>query len=127
MDTFPIANLGHDHLLSCLMVDTEVTIFTKVSVTWEKTGQRGFVYRYLHGGPYLQDQSPEFEGRVHLFPDVLPSGNASLLLRSVRAEDDGVYTCTIDASSGGGKVNIQLRTAGTGGDGTAVFTFIEMR
>lgn len=112
-NAFPVANLGQDQLLSCQMVDTKETTFTKVSVTWEKTGMQGFVYRYLSGGPYLKDQNEEFRGRTQLFPAGLLSGNASLLLRSVRAEDEGVYTCTTDSSNGGGKVNIQLQTAGT--------------
>lgn len=110
---FPVANLGQDQLLSCQMVDTEESTFTKVSVTWEKAGMRGFVYRYLFGGPNLENQNPEFRGRTQLFPEALQNGNASLLLRSVRAEDEGVYTCTTDSSKGGGKVNIQLKTAGT--------------
>lgn len=116
-DTFPVANLGRDHVLGCQIVDTEEATYTRVSVTWEKTGMRGFVYRYLYGGPYLKDQNPQFEGRTQLFPDALLRGNASLLLRSVRAEDQGVYTCTIDVPTGGGKVNIQLRTAGTEREG----------
>lgn len=98
-------------------MDTDETSFKKVSVTWEKMGTRGFVYRYLYGGPYLKDQNPQFEGRVQLFPQVFAEGNASLLLRNVRAEDEGIYTCTIDSSKGGGLVNIALRTAGTDGDG----------
>lgn len=110
---FPVANLGQDQLLSCQMVGTEEGTFTKVSVTWEKAGMRGFVYRYLLGGPNLENQNPEFSGRTQLFPEALQNGNASLLLRSVRAEDEGVYTCTTDSSKGGGKVNIQLKTAGT--------------
>lgn len=110
---FPVGNLGQDQLLSCQMVDTSGTTFTKVSVTWEKIGMQGFVYRYMRGGPYLENQNEEFSGRTQLFPEVLPIGNASLLLRSVRTEDEGVYTCTTDSSTGGGKVNIQLKTAGT--------------
>lgn len=118
-NTFPVANLGWDHLLSCQIVDTKETTYTKVSVTWEKTGMQGFVYRYLYGGPYLKDQNPQFQERTQLFPDALLRGNASLLLRSVRAEDGGVYTCTVDSPTGGGKVNIQLRTAGTEREGLA--------
>lgn len=116
-NTFPVANLGRDHLLSCQIVDTEESTYTRVSVTWEKTGMQGFVYRYLYGGPYLKNQNPQFEERTQLFPDSLLRGNASLLLRSVRAEDEGVYTCTVDSPTGGGKVNIQLRTAGTEPEG----------
>lgn len=112
-NTFPVGNLGQDQLLSCQIVNTDVTTFTKVSVSWEKTGMKGFVYQYLNGGPHLNNQNPEFSGRTELFLDDLLRGNASLLLRSVRAEDEGVYTCTTDSSKGGGKVNIHLRIAGT--------------
>uniref|UniRef100_H3C8I1 Ig-like domain-containing protein n=1 Tax=Tetraodon nigroviridis TaxID=99883 RepID=H3C8I1_TETNG len=104
-------NLGQDQLLSCQLVNTVETTFTKVSVTWEKTGMQGFVYQYVNGGSSLGNQNKEFSGRTDIFPDELLKGNVSLLLRSARAEDEGVYTCSADSSKGGGKVNIHLRTA----------------
>lgn len=112
-NTFPVANLGQDQLLSCQLVNSVDTTFTKVSFTWEKMGTQGFVYRYLNGGPSLENQNQEFSGRTEIFPDTILLGNVSLLLRSVTAEDQGVYACTADSSKGGGKVNLQLRTAGT--------------
>lgn len=113
INMFPVTNLGGDELLSCsLRRKSDVSILSSVSVTWEKTGLKGFVYQYVDGAPNFSGQSPEFEGRTQLFPDVLVRGNASLLLRSVRRSDGGVYTCSIDSSDGGGKVSIQLRTAG---------------
>lgn len=113
LNTFPIANLGEDELLSCILHrKSNEDKIPDMSVTWEKMGQQGFVYRYKDGIPDLGDQNPEFQGRTHLFPDVLVTGNASLLLRNVRKGDEGVYTCSIHSSDGGGKINIRLMTAG---------------
>lgn len=75
-------------------------------------GLSGFVYQFEDGAPIFSGQSPEFEGRTEIFPDVLMRGNGSLLLRSVRRSDEGVYTCSIDSSDGSGIVNIHFKTAG---------------
>nr|XP_046260523.1 V-set domain-containing T-cell activation inhibitor 1 isoform X2 [Scatophagus argus] len=112
LSTFPIASLGGDALLSCyLRKKSEQATLSKVSVTWEKEGLEGLVYQYNNGAPDLGDQNSQFKGRTQLFPDVLVTGNASLLLRDVKQSDEGVYTCSISSSDGGGNVNIHLRTA----------------
>lgn len=109
----PVANISQDTLLSCLLRrrNDQQTI-TRVSITWEKKGQLGFVYQYKDGHPEFGNQNEAFQGRAEIFPSLLLEGNASLLLRNVRMTDEGVYTCSIDSSDGGGKINIQLRVAG---------------
>lgn len=100
-------------LLSCILLrKNDQEQITRVSVTWEKKGQQGFVYQYKNGNPEFSDQNEAFQGRVELFPSLLAGGNASLLLRNVRMTDEGLYTCIIDSSNGGGKINIELRAAG---------------
>ena len=113
-NTSPIANLGEDQLLSCnLNKEDQESKLTRVSVTWAKQELKGVVYHYEHGAADLKEQNSEFRGRTELFHDAFPDGNFSLLLRVVRQSDAGVYTCTVSSSGGGGKVNINLRTAGT--------------
>lgn len=112
-NTLPIANLGDDEFLSCyLPTSSEQGSIGQVSVTWTKTGLSGLVYQYENGAPDIGEQNSQFKGRAELFPDAVAVGNASLLLRDVRGSDAGEYTCSISSSAGGGKLNIQLRTAG---------------
>ncbi|XP_056146119.1 V-set domain-containing T-cell activation inhibitor 1 [Lampris incognitus] len=84
---------------------------SEVSITWEKEGLSGVVYKYRDGFADLDGQSRLFQGRTQLFTEAIASGNASLLLRSVRTLDSGTYSCTVQAPNGGGSVTIHLKTA----------------
>ncbi|XP_019715593.1 V-set domain-containing T-cell activation inhibitor 1 isoform X2 [Hippocampus comes] len=112
LNRLPVANLGKDYMLSCFLPpDSEQSTLQEVSVTWRKESLEGVVYRYEDGAESTSEQDSEYSGRVEIFRDVVPKGNASLLLRKVRRSDAGKYTCSLSHSGGSGKVNIILRTA----------------
>lgn len=112
-NTEPIVNIGKDELLSCyLNTETPEQRLNQVTVTWLKKDLNGVVYMYESGAPKLKDQAADFKGRTQVFSEAVTTGNASLLLRSVRKSDEGEYTCSLSSSRGGGTVKIYVRTAG---------------
>ncbi|CAL8240849.1 unnamed protein product [Merluccius merluccius] len=109
---FPVANLGEEVLLSCQLTPAETPqVMGDVAVTWTKANLSGVVYKYKDGAPQLADQNPQFSRRTSVFPNAVARGNGSLLMAAVRRGDDGVYTCSIDADTRAGSVDIHLRTA----------------
>ncbi|KAF7709352.1 V-set domain-containing T-cell activation inhibitor 1 isoform X1 [Silurus meridionalis] len=106
---FPVGNLGKDVMLGCKFQTKTGQISSSVSITWQKDGLTGVVYQFQNNAGHLQDQNPQFKNRVTLFPDVITTGNASLLLRTVRMEDEGVYRCSVTASGVTGSASIRLR------------------
>ncbi|XP_050924438.1 hemicentin-1 isoform X2 [Lates calcarifer] len=61
---------------------------------WKKDGQEVFIYDSGRTyGDGLSGQDKQFEGRVEHFPDLLKSGNASIVIRRTEVTDSGSYTC----------------------------------
>ncbi|XP_018545952.1 CD276 antigen isoform X6 [Lates calcarifer] len=61
---------------------------------WKKDGQEVFIYD--NGRTYgngMSGQDKQFEGRVEHFPNLLKSGNASIVIRPAKLADSGSYTC----------------------------------
>ncbi|XP_030643451.1 V-set domain-containing T-cell activation inhibitor 1 [Chanos chanos] len=112
-DLFPVGNLGQDVILHCRFNPSSGTgvKMNDVSITWEKKGLSGVVYQYKNGAAQLKDQNPLFTERTQLFTDFITLGNASLLLRSVRMEDAGVYQCSVSAPASRGTISVHLRVA----------------
>ena len=123
---FPVANLGEEVLLSCQLTPAESPqVMGDVAVAWTKANLSGVVYKYKDGAPQLADQNPQFSGRTSVFPNAVARGNGSLLMAAVRRADDGVYTCSIDADTGAGSVDIHLRIAGRSSPASSVMNTSE--
>ncbi|XP_026882399.2 V-set domain-containing T-cell activation inhibitor 1 [Electrophorus electricus] len=106
---FPVGNLGQDVVLDCtFQSNTGKGPAGNVLITWTKERLSGVVYQYQNNAPQLKDQNSQFQNRAQLFPDVIATGNASLLLRRVTMEDDGVYRCVVSAPGVSGTVRIHL-------------------
>ncbi|XP_051999052.1 V-set domain-containing T-cell activation inhibitor 1-like [Xyrauchen texanus] len=107
-----VGNLGQDVVLNCrFLTNSGNGQLDDVSITWLKDGLRGVVYEYKKKVAQLQGQNTQFKNRAQLFLDVIPTGNASLLLRSVRLEDEGVYRCSVNAPKISGTTTINLKVA----------------
>lgn len=109
---FPVGNLGQDVILDCKFQTKTSQVSSDISITWLKEGLTGVVYQYQNNADHLKEQNLQFKNRVKLFPDAITTGNASLLLKTVRLEDEGVYRCSVTASGVAGTVSIHLRVGG---------------
>ncbi|XP_036401459.1 V-set domain-containing T-cell activation inhibitor 1 [Megalops cyprinoides] len=112
-DPFPVGNIGEDIVLDCKFQPStaDVKRLDQVTITWEKDGLSGVVYRYQNRAAQLRDQNPQFRGRTRLFTDSIAAGNASLLLWNVGIRDAGMYRCSVSAPSGRGSISLTLRVA----------------
>lgn len=109
---YAVGNLGQDVILDCKFQTKNIQASSDVLITWQKEGLTGVVYQYQNNAGHLQEQNPNFKNKVKLFPDAIPTGNASLLIKTVSMEDKGVYHCSVTASGVSGTVSIYLSVGG---------------
>ncbi|XP_067829739.1 CD276 antigen isoform X2 [Heptranchias perlo] len=90
-----VAIFGEDVILNCsFTTDTNFSLFD-LSVIWHLTETRKVVHSYSHQQDLQADQADSFANRTELFLEELGKGNASLLLRHVKIEDEGSFTCFV--------------------------------
>lgn len=107
-----VGNLEEDVVLDCRFLSNSGNVqLSDVSITWLKDALSGVVYEFKNKAPKLQGQNTQFKNRAQLFSDSISTGNASLLLRNVKIEDDGVYRCTVNAPKVSGTTSVNLRVA----------------
>ncbi|XP_051761768.1 V-set domain-containing T-cell activation inhibitor 1 [Ctenopharyngodon idella] len=107
-----VGNLEEDVVLDCRFLSSSGNEqFSDVSITWLKDALSGVVYEYKNKAAQLQGQNEQFKNRAQLFSAAISTGNASLLLRNVKMEDEGVYRCTVNAPKVSGTTSINLRVA----------------
>ncbi|XP_067301086.1 V-set domain-containing T-cell activation inhibitor 1 [Pseudorasbora parva] len=107
-----VGNLEEDVVLDCRFLSNSGNVqLSDVSITWLKDALNGVVYEFKNKAAQLQGQNIQFKNRAQLFSDAISMGNASLLLRNVKMEDDGVYRCTVNAPKVSGTTSVNLRVA----------------
>ncbi|XP_062380775.1 CD276 antigen [Sardina pilchardus] len=92
-----VAMFGRDAVLNCSFEGERASSnLSELSVFWQLTDTKRAVHSFTAGEDQLADQSPTYANRTGLFGrEALASGNASLLLRKVRVDDEGSYTCFV--------------------------------
>ncbi|XP_061600105.1 NACHT, LRR and PYD domains-containing protein 3-like isoform X2 [Cololabis saira] len=77
------------------------TAHDDVIIHWiEETPPESRVHSYYHKQDQLGEQHQRFRGRTSLFKDQISRGNASLLLRGVKVQDQGRYLCDVSTVTG---------------------------
>uniref|UniRef100_A0A3Q3AV90 Ig-like domain-containing protein n=1 Tax=Kryptolebias marmoratus TaxID=37003 RepID=A0A3Q3AV90_KRYMA len=69
-----------------------------------------WVYSYYDSRVQLGHQDQRFNGRTSLFEDQISRGNASLLLRGVKVQDQGRYQCYTSTTMGDKESFINVKT-----------------
>ncbi|KAA0706186.1 hypothetical protein E1301_Tti023542 [Triplophysa tibetana] len=64
-------------------------------VEWSKSGLQKPVFVYEDGDIRPEVQHEDYHDRAHFISDGIKHGNFSLLLKNVREEDEGKYTCKV--------------------------------
>ncbi|KAM6897530.1 uncharacterized protein FYW49_018816 [Xenentodon cancila] len=103
---YNLQTLSFDTEVSCQVNKTCVlpcsfTVHDDVVIHWiQKTQPESRVHSYYHKQDQLGEQHQSFRRRTSLFEDQLSRGNASLLLRGVKVQDQGRYQCDVSTSVG---------------------------
>ncbi|XP_069486216.1 uncharacterized protein [Ambystoma mexicanum] len=85
--------LHGDVLLPCHGAYTGDFRLDCLVINWQRSDSDEVLHSYFNESDQPQYQAEEFKGRTQLFPAEFPKGNASLLLKNLRASDAGHYTC----------------------------------
>uniref|UniRef100_A0A674IWV6 Ig-like domain-containing protein n=1 Tax=Terrapene triunguis TaxID=2587831 RepID=A0A674IWV6_9SAUR len=97
------AQFGRDVTLSCLFPSQPRMNLQHLTITWQKE-QVGaeilVVYSHYYGREQLARQDEAYTNRTWLDPEGLARGNASLMLRGVRTQDEGIYRCHVTSEQG---------------------------
>nr|XP_042700312.1 CD276 antigen-like [Chrysemys picta bellii] len=74
-----------------------------LTLTWQKErsgAEALMVHCHYYGREQLEKQDEAYRNRTRLDPEGLAWGNASLTLRGVRTQDEGVYLCHVTSELG---------------------------
>ncbi|XP_039369428.1 CD276 antigen-like [Mauremys reevesii] len=110
------APLGGDVTLSCLFPSQPGMNLQHLILTWQKEqvgAEALVVHSYYYGKDQLARQDEAYRNRTQLDPEGLAWGNASVLLRGVRMQDEGVYSCHVHSELGATLETRQLRVTQT--------------
>lgn len=107
-----VAQFEGDVTLSCLFPSQPGMNLQRLTLTWQKerAGAEALVlHSYYYGKEQLERQDQIYRNRTQLDPEGLARGNASLTLRGVRTQDEGIYLCHVTSEQG--KISVRRQVA----------------
>ncbi|XP_030399320.1 CD276 antigen-like [Gopherus evgoodei] len=107
-----VAQFEGDITLNCLFPSQPGMNLQRLTLTWQKeqAGAEALVlHSYYYGKEQLERQDQIYRNRTQLDPEGLARGNASLTLRGVRIQDEGIYLCHITSEQG--KISVRRQVA----------------
>ncbi|XP_075455399.1 protein NLRC3-like isoform X5 [Ascaphus truei] len=87
--------LHSDVLLPCAVKYKDDFDYNELVVNWQYSENHTVVHSFHYGRSQPKYQDKRYQGRTEIFYDLLPGGNASLLLRNLSKSDAGDYTCYV--------------------------------
>uniref|UniRef100_A0A3Q1H257 Ig-like domain-containing protein n=1 Tax=Acanthochromis polyacanthus TaxID=80966 RepID=A0A3Q1H257_9TELE len=88
------AELGQDAILPCKVPNKYNILIT--AVQWSRPDQDPeYVLLYRDGHLEPEYQHPSYQNRVDLQDKEMKDGDASLILKNVKKEDNGTYECRV--------------------------------
>ncbi|XP_023181632.1 CD276 antigen-like [Xiphophorus maculatus] len=107
---------GSDPEVSCVfrqscMLPCRIQLGSDPLIHWyqDSAGDVG-VHSYYEGRDQLGYQNQNFQNRTSLIQDQISGGNASLLLKEVKIQDEGRYKCYTSIRTGYKELFINLKT-----------------
>ncbi|KAM4718617.1 CD276 antigen-like [Anableps anableps] len=106
---------GGDAEVSCVVMETCVLpcsfqSYSDDVIHWFLMATREIrVHSFYNDQDQLGLQDQNFSGRTSLFLDQISRGNASLLLRGVKVQDEGTYECSTMAITGHKQIFVSLK------------------
>uniref|UniRef100_A0A3B5M926 Ig-like domain-containing protein n=1 Tax=Xiphophorus couchianus TaxID=32473 RepID=A0A3B5M926_9TELE len=109
---FPVA----DPEVSCVfrqncLLPCQIQFNSDLVIHWSNASSAGdsVVHSYYDGQDQLGQQNQNFKDRTSLIQDQISRGNASLLLKEVKIQDEGRYKCNTSTSTGHKESFINLK------------------
>ncbi|XP_056608130.1 uncharacterized protein LOC130425773 [Triplophysa dalaica] len=102
-----VVPLGGSVLLPC-SVDS-LSSLEDLEVEWRRSDSQTLIHLYQDGDIRPEVQNEDYHDRAHFFTDDIKQGNFSLLLKNVRQEDEGQYTCKVHSGQESGETVVEIK------------------